>query len=56
MVCVQLFLQHQILALEKANFGLIYGNARLFVVTVLAIVFTVTWSDRDRGCRWPAGP
>ena len=32
------------LALEKANFGLIYGNARLFVVTVLAIVFTVTWS------------
>ena len=32
------------LALDKANFGLIYGNARLFVVTVLAIVFTVTWS------------
>ena len=32
------------LALEKANFGLIYGNARLFIVTVLAIVFTVTWS------------
>ena len=26
------------LALDKANFGLIYGNARLFVVTVLAIV------------------
>lgn len=32
------------LALDKANVGLIYGNARLFLVTVLAIIFTATWS------------
>lgn len=32
------------LALDKANVGLIYGNARLFFVTVLAIIFTATWS------------
>lgn len=32
------------LALDKANIGLIYGNARLFLVTVLAIIFTATWS------------
>ena len=32
------------LALDKANVGLIYGNARLFFVTVLTIIFTATWS------------
>ena len=32
------------LALDKANVGLIYGNARLLLVTVLAIIFTATWS------------
>ena len=32
------------LALDKANVGLIYGNARLFFVTVSAIIFTATWS------------
>ena len=32
------------LALDKANIGLIYGNAHLFLVTVLAIIFTAVWS------------
>ncbi|MFR4033462.1 MAG: ammonium transporter, partial [Streptococcus sp.] len=32
------------LALDKANVGLIYGNARLFIVTILAIIFTAMWS------------
>lgn len=32
------------LALDKANIGLFYGNARLFLVTLAAIVFTMVWS------------
>ena len=32
------------LALDKANIGLIYGNGRLLLVTVLAIIFTAVWS------------
>lgn len=32
------------LALDKANIGLIYGNPRLFLVTIAAIIFTVVWS------------
>ncbi|WP_201711920.1 ammonium transporter [Streptococcus salivarius] len=32
------------LALDKANIGLIYGKAHLFIVTILAIVFTAIWS------------
>lgn len=32
------------LALDKGNIGLIYGNPRLFLVTLGAIVFTIVWS------------
>ena len=32
------------LALNKANIGLIYGNPRLFLVTIAAIIFTIAWS------------
>ncbi|MCQ8268141.1 ammonium transporter [Streptococcus suis] len=32
------------LALEPDNIGLIYGNPRLFLVTIAAIVFTIVWS------------
>ena len=32
------------LALDKANIGLIYGKAHLFIVTFLAIIFTAIWS------------
>ena len=32
------------LALDKANIGLIYGKAHLFIVTILAIIFTAIWS------------
>lgn len=33
------------LALDPDNIGLIYGNPRLFLVTIAAIVFTVVWSS-----------
>lgn len=32
------------LALDPDNIGLIYGNPRLFLVTIAAIVFTIVWS------------
>lgn len=32
------------LALDPENIGLIYGNPRLFLVTLAAIVFTIAWS------------
>lgn len=32
------------LALDPENIGLIYGNPRLFLVTIAAIVFTIVWS------------
>lgn len=32
------------LALDKSNIGLIYGNARLLLVTLAAILVTVVWS------------
>ncbi|HEM3559953.1 ammonium transporter [Streptococcus suis] len=32
------------LALDPENIGLIYGNPRLFLVTIVAIVFTIIWS------------
>ncbi|HFU3810329.1 TPA: ammonium transporter [Streptococcus suis] len=32
------------LALDPENIGLIYGNPRLFLVTLAAIVFTIVWS------------
>lgn len=32
------------LALDPENIGLIYGNPRLFLVTIAAIVFTIIWS------------
>ena len=32
------------LALDKADIGLIYGKAHLFIVTILAIIFTAIWS------------
>ena len=32
------------LALDPDNIGLIYGNPRLFFVTIAAIVFTIVWS------------
>ena len=32
------------LALDPDNIGLIYGNPRLFLVTIVAIVFTIVWS------------
>lgn len=32
------------LALDKANVGLLYGNSRLFLVTLAAILFTIIWS------------
>ncbi len=32
------------LALNPDNIGLIYGNPRLFLVTIAAIVFTIVWS------------
>lgn len=32
------------LALNKSNIGLIYGNARLFLVILAAILFTIIWS------------
>ena len=32
------------LALDRDNIGLIYGNPRLFLVTIAAIVFTIVWS------------
>ncbi len=32
------------LALNKASIGLIYGNPRLFLVTIAAIIFTIAWS------------
>ena len=32
------------LALDKHNIGLIYGNAHLFLVTIVAIIFTIVWS------------
>ena len=32
------------LALDKVNIGLIYGKAHLFIVTILAIIFTAIWS------------
>lgn len=32
------------LALDPENIGLIYGNSRLFLVTIAAIVFTIIWS------------
>ena len=32
------------LALDKANIGLIYGKAHLFIVTILTIIFTAIWS------------
>ncbi len=31
------------LAFDKVNIGLIYGSLRLLLVTLMAIVFTVTW-------------
>ena len=33
------------LALDPDNIGLIYGNPRLFLVTIAAIVFTIVWSS-----------
>ena len=32
------------LALDPDNIGLIYGNPRLFLITIAAIVFTIVWS------------
>ena len=32
------------LALDPDNIGLVYGNPRLFLVTIAAIVFTIVWS------------
>lgn len=32
------------LALDPENIGLIYGNPRLFLVTIAAIAFTIVWS------------
>ena len=32
------------LALDPDNIGLIYGNPRLFLVTIAAILFTIVWS------------
>ena len=32
------------LALDPDNIGLIYGNPRLFLLTIAAIVFTIVWS------------
>lgn len=32
------------LALDPDNIGLIYGNPRLFLVTIVVIVFTIVWS------------
>ena len=29
---------------DKVNIGLIYGKAHLFIVTILAIIFTAIWS------------
>ena len=33
------------LALDPDNIGLIYGNPRLFLVTIATIVFTIVWSS-----------